>query len=136
MWGALIAVAASVLSNMMASSAAKKAEAEREQYAKRQQIMAMRQKLAQEIAPGAPSYGGDAAQFKLGQDEQRRQFGLQNDERQRQLFAGILPAAVSAFGNAWSNQPPSSQQIDQSILNRWDKQDDFQVPAWRGWDGS
>jgi hypothetical protein len=118
--GAYLALLATVFAQLKAGQDAKDAEVGRHEQAKKLHLIQMRRELAQQLDPSTPMFGAENADFARSESLARRQFGAQQDARTAQMYGSILPAAVSAFGNAWGNQPPSTPAVDSQILKGFD----------------
>lgn len=107
--GAYLAILATLFSQLRAGQDAKDAEAGRHEEAKRQFLRDVRRQYAQQLDPSTPIFGAEASDFAHQEALAKRYANAQQDANKRQMFASILPAAVSAFGNAYS--APSGNDV-------------------------
>ena len=134
--GAYITLLATLFSQLRARQDADDAEAGRHEEAKKQHLLQMRRELAQQLDPGTPMFGAENADFAHQEALARRGFNAQKDQNTRQMYASILPAAVSAFGNAWSGGADPAANADtatNNMLSNWRSQE--QLP-WNNTDAS
>ena len=113
-----------------------------QQRARREKEAEIRMQMAQRMSPDMPTYGMQAALFNNQQADQREAFNGQLDDQKRQMYAQVLPLAVSAFGENWTagNPTAGADAKTGSMLDQWRAQDDVDAPWMKNdtskWDWS
>jgi hypothetical protein len=142
MWATLVAAAAAAMASMWNNHQQSIRMERAQQRARHEKEAEIRMQMAQRMSPDMPTYGMEAAQFNNQQADQRDAFNGQMDDQKRQMYAQVLPLAVSAFGNnlAESNPTAGADAKTGSMLDQWRAQDDVDAPWMKNdtskWDWS